>query len=91
MAAVATALTSASIVSAAAQSPTPSPVNTASLNPQEKKLLQSDKPATIAVDPSTGQILGVSEGKSAVLGEKTVNLDPYTGHALSLSQNGENP
>ncbi|MFI7536745.1 hypothetical protein [Streptosporangium sp. NPDC049376] len=83
--AVAMALTSTSIVSATG----PSPADTATVTPQEKKLLQSDKPVTITVDPATGQVLGVSEGKPSNLGGRTVNVDPRTGQVLSPSTNGK--
>ncbi|MFF4415642.1 hypothetical protein ACFYY8_24180 [Streptosporangium sp. NPDC001559] len=83
--AVAMALTSTSIVSAAG----PSPADTATITPREKRLPQSDKAVTITVDPSTGRVLEVSEGKSSTLGGKTVNVDPLTGQVLSLSTNGK--
>lgn len=59
VAAVVSALASASIVSAGGPSPAPS-ADTSALSSQERELLQSDTPKTIALDPHTGRVLSVS-------------------------------
>ncbi|MEU6412780.1 hypothetical protein [Microbispora sp. NPDC046933] len=89
-AAVGTALSSASVVSAAGPSPAPS-ADTSALGDQERELPRSGKPMTVVLDPTTGRVLSVSEGNSAAVRGKTVHLDPRTGEVLSVSGAGETP
>ncbi|MEN3537092.1 hypothetical protein AAH991_18405 [Microbispora sp. ZYX-F-249] len=62
-------------------------MDTSALGSQERELLRSGAPKTVALDPATGRVLSVSKGNSATVGRKTVNLDPRTGEMRSVSGN----